>query len=75
MSRQSFFIHKKVTLARVTEAVKRYHNSVDNPGFCLECGHEQDGCEPDARNYECEACGVKRVFGADEIFTCIGGIT
>lgn len=75
MSRKPFFVHHTVTLARVTEAVERYHSSLDNPGFCLECGHEQDGCEPDARNYDCEACGTKRVFGADEIFMCIGGIT
>ena len=36
-------------------------------GFCLACGHEQGGCEPDARRYECEACGEKQVYGADEL--------
>jgi hypothetical protein len=25
------------------------------------------GVEPDARNYLCEACGERRVFGAEEI--------
>ena len=36
-------------------------------GFCLACGFEQDGCEPDARNYRCEDCGERQVFGAEEI--------
>jgi hypothetical protein len=40
---------------------------LDNPGLCIMCGHEQDGCEPDARNYTCEACGAEQVFGADEL--------
>jgi hypothetical protein len=36
-------------------------------GICLACWEEQEGCEPDARNYECESCGEKQVFGAQEI--------
>ena len=36
-------------------------------GFCLECGAEAYGVEPDARNYECEECGAKKVFGAEEV--------
>jgi hypothetical protein len=39
----------------------------DQAGFCLACGNEQYGCEPDARGYECEACGEKQVFGASEL--------
>jgi hypothetical protein len=41
--------------------------TLDNPGFCLVCGLEHDGVEPDAQNYECEACGEPQVFGADEL--------
>ena len=70
-----FKVHESITLKRVEEAVERYNNSLDNPGFCLECGNEQDGCEPDARGYECEACGAKRVMGAYEIFLCVGGLS
>jgi len=40
-------------------------------GFCKECGHEQDGCEPDARNYPCDRCGAKAVYGAEE---CLIGL-
>lgn len=36
-------------------------------GFCLACGDEAYGVEPDARKYECESCGEMRVYGAEEI--------
>lgn len=36
-------------------------------GFCIACGEEAYGVEPDARNYECESCGERQVFGAAEI--------
>lgn len=49
------------------DAVKRRMNSLDNPGFCLACGEEAMGCEPDARNYRCEHCGRSQVFGADDL--------
>ena len=41
-----------------------YH---DYPGFCLSCGHEQSGCEPDMRRGRCEACGDRQVYGAEEL--------
>lgn len=60
-------IHKSITTERVMDAVHRQTFGTDNPGFCLACGAESDSCEPDARNYECEDCGEKQVFGAEEI--------
>lgn len=39
----------------------------ENTGFCLACGEEAYNVEPDARSYECAACGAWRVFGAEEI--------
>jgi hypothetical protein len=60
-------IHERLTLAVITEAVDRYNTTLDNPGFCVKCGHEQDGCEPDARKYECESCGERAVYGAEEL--------
>lgn len=53
----------KIPFKQVEAAI----NSQDNIGFCLACGEEQDGCEPDARKYECEVCGQNRVYGAEEI--------
>lgn len=60
-------VHESITDVRVMDAVEREMCSLDNPGFCLACGEEQDGCEPDARRYECEACGEKTVYGAAEV--------
>jgi hypothetical protein len=39
----------------------------DYTGFCLACGNEQEGCEPDARGYTCESCGQPDVYGAQEL--------
>ena len=50
---------------RVMEAVTESWNSCSNPGFCIECGYEQEGCEPDAEGYECEECGAMAVMGAE----------
>jgi predicted RNA-binding Zn-ribbon protein involved in translation (DUF1610 family) len=61
--------HKDVTDAAVVEAVERYHSSLDNPGFCLACGAEVEGVEPDAERYECEACGEAQVYGAEELLS------
>ncbi len=39
----------------------------DNIGFCLACGEQHEGIEPDARKYKCEKCGLLKVYGAEEI--------
>lgn len=52
-------------IKRVIEAVGESWRTTYNPGFCLECGYEQDGCEPDAEGYECENCGAHAVSGAE----------
>lgn len=38
----------------------------DGTGFCLACGAENSGVEPDARAYPCESCGERKVYGAEE---------
>jgi hypothetical protein len=53
----------KVTLSQVMEAIE----ADDCRGFCLACGAEAFGVEPDARRYECESCGEPKVYGAEEI--------
>lgn len=60
-------MHQNVTLDRVTEAVQRASVTLDNPGFCVRCGAEAEGVEPDARRYECESCGEPGVYGAEEL--------
>jgi len=49
---------------RVTEA-ELYAD--DSLGFCLACGVEAGGVEPDARKYICEACGAAKVYGLEEL--------
>jgi hypothetical protein len=36
-------------------------------GFCIECGDQAYGVEPDARRYRCESCGANPVYGAEEL--------
>jgi hypothetical protein len=52
-----------LTLARLVEAVERD----EDVGFCLACGAERDGVEPDAEGYPCEVCGEADVEGAQQI--------
>jgi hypothetical protein len=61
-------VHPNVTMAAVQQAVERSYETLDNPGFCIRCGCEVDGVEPDARKLECEGCGARAVYGAEELF-------
>jgi hypothetical protein len=54
---------KKVTIEQVVEAVQ----ADDSLGFCLACGAEACGVEPDARGYSCEECNAPKVYGAEEL--------
>ena len=60
-------VHSAVTVDQVVEAVERSNTSLDNPGFCIACGADAEGVEPDARDYQCEACGEPGVYGAEEL--------
>jgi hypothetical protein len=63
---------KGLTIDTILAAVESSTFGMENLGFCLACGEQADGCEPDARNYECGACGERKVFGAEEILIMIG---
>ena len=52
---------------RLLEAAREQMFGDGNAGFCTACGQEADGCEPDARNYPCESCGERKVYGASEL--------
>lgn len=58
----------KITAQRVLAAVE----ADDNRGFCLACGAEAYGVEPDMRKGECEECGEHRVYGAEEVMIMAG---
>lgn len=54
-------------LTEVSKAYNRYMTTTENPGLCISCGFEQEGCEPDAQKYECEDCGEPSVYGAEYV--------
>jgi hypothetical protein len=56
---------KPAVIITTTEAEFRDHCN-DNGGYCLKCGAEAFGCEPDARGYSCEECEAPAVYGAEE---------
>ena len=50
--------------ARVLGAL---HSGEGTEGFCIRCGSETDGVEPDAEKYECDNCGAMQVYGAEQL--------
>lgn len=50
-------------LADVMAAIE----SGDSVGFCVKCGAENYGVEPDAEKYPCEECEKLAVHGAENI--------
>jgi hypothetical protein len=64
-------MHPNITKKVILDAVERRMTTLDNPGFCVACGLEHDGCEPDMRNGTCEGCGEKKVYGADELLLAV----
>jgi hypothetical protein len=52
----------------MTFTLEQIEEAMDNgSGFCIACGEERDCCEPDACEYECDACGQRKVYGAGEL--------
>ena len=60
-------LHESITLDRIMPLAESQMFGLENPGICKACGAERDGCEPDAREYECYECGEMQVFGASEL--------
>ncbi|KKM79203.1 hypothetical protein LCGC14_1352210 [marine sediment metagenome] len=58
--------HKSITLDRVLAAVEASTFGLENAGFCLACGEDADGVEPDAEKYSCECCDASAVYGAEQ---------
>ncbi len=63
---------KLPSMATLLAAVENQQTSLDNPGFCTDCGAEHGSCEPDARNYPCEECDSPAVYGAEELLLMVG---
>ena len=60
-------VHKSVTIKRVVDLVETQFSSLSNPGICIACGEDQEGCEPDAEKYTCESCNDSTVYGAEQL--------
>ena len=60
-------LHESITEDRVIAAVRESMFGLGSPGFCIECGEDADGCEPDAREYRRECCEKSSVYGAEEL--------
>ena len=56
-----------LTLETILDAVKEDSNT----GFCIACGADAWGVEPDAREYHCQACGEFKVYGAEELLLMV----
>jgi len=56
-------IHESITSERIIAGCE----SGDYMGFCIACGDEAYGVEPDARRYTCESCDEPGVYGAEEL--------
>ena len=65
---RNYIVYKEdVTMSLPTEEqILEAVQSDDYMGFCRACGAQAYGVEPDARNYECEECGAREVYGAEE---------
>jgi hypothetical protein len=57
----------KVSIEQVMDAVE----SGEDMGFCLACGAEAWGVEPDARKYKCDECSEWKVYGAEELLLMV----
>lgn len=60
-------IHPSITLERIQQALEEDRNM----GFCVFCGEDAFQVEPDAHEYQCECCGRKGVYGAEELLLYI----
>jgi|GEM_PF-1981907 len=58
-----------LTMSEIIESIEDDQNS----GFCISCGEESHGIEPDAWKYECEYCEAPCVYGSEELLIMFGG--
>ena len=64
-------IHESITEERMRPLAEAQMFGLENPGVCLACGEERDGCEPDAEHYACESCDKNMVMGATELYMVV----
>lgn len=60
-------MHASITQDRIADAVRSEMFGMDNPGFCIYCGEDAEGVEPDAERYMCDVCDRPGVYGAEQL--------
>jgi hypothetical protein len=63
--------HASITEDVILVASMRRVTDLEDPGFCLICGNEAGGVEPDAQHLTCGACGAEQVFGVDDLLMVV----
>lgn len=63
-------VHLSITESRVLAAAAEAEADGSNPGFCVACGADADGIEPDAEKCVCEECNASAVYGVDQLLLC-----
>jgi hypothetical protein len=70
MEAQAFTAKSGVQRFRPVMSEEEYMGAQeDYGGFCVACGKEAYGVEPDARRYVCESCDQPFVYGYEELLT------
>ena len=65
-------IHSSLTFDHVLNAAKDSMFGMGTTGFCLACGSDQEGCEPDMESGKCETCEERKVMGAANLMIMLG---
>lgn len=60
-------LHHSLTPERIMACAEESMFGMADNGFCVACGEDYYGCEPDARGYLCPQCGQMAVYGGEEL--------
>jgi hypothetical protein len=67
-------IHPSLDSARIMDAIEEASRTLDNPGFCIQCGEDAGPLEPDAEYALCDCCGNNTCFGAEQLLLLTFGM-
>jgi Zn finger protein HypA/HybF involved in hydrogenase expression len=69
MTKVPYTTRKGQKLFKPATTLKNLERKIFNggTGWCVGCGTEAEGVEPDARQYTCEKCHAPKVYGLEEL--------
>ncbi len=65
-------VHASITFERLEAACEASMFGTEDDGFCVACGEDAMGVEPDAEKYQCESCDARAVYGAEQLMLLVG---